>query len=84
VSDWQAVRSKDTVAEMHTIDYGSHTAQYASTFKPGDVVRNTKTLQERVVVSHRADLGLLEFEDSNLVGWSDAQGWVRKADLPAQ
>lgn len=44
--------------------------------KPGDVVRDTRTCQERVVVSFRADMGLIEFEDSHLVGWTNADGWI--------
>lgn len=43
--------------------------------KPGDIVRNVNSTQERVVVSVRVDMGLIEFDDSHLVGWSDASGW---------
>jgi hypothetical protein len=44
--------------------------------QPGDIVRNVKTTEEKVVVSFRADMGLIEFEDSHLYGWTNANGWI--------
>lgn len=44
--------------------------------QPGDVVREVSTARERVVVAFRPDLGLIAFEDSHLIGWSSAQGWI--------
>lgn len=44
--------------------------------KPGDLVRNNSTGEVREVVSFSAFHGRIEFDDSNLVGWQDAQNWV--------
>lgn len=52
--------------------------------KPGDIVRNVQTAQCRVVVSFRPDLGVIEFEDSHLVGWSSAEGWVPTGEVAAE
>lgn len=43
--------------------------------QPGDIVMETKTGRERVVVEYRMDLGLIAFEDSGLYGWSNAHEW---------
>ncbi len=45
-------------------------------FEPGDIVRETSTARERVVVAYRPDLGLLAFEDSHLMGWTSVEGWA--------
>lgn len=53
--------------------------------QPGDVIRNTNTGQERVVVSVMPNAGMIEFDDSHLCGWSDASGWLptgNKAPVP--
>jgi hypothetical protein len=42
----------------------------------GDVVREVATARERVVVSFRSDIGMIEFEDSHLQGWTPAEGWI--------
>ncbi len=44
--------------------------------KPGDILREVSTARERVVVSFRPDLGLIEFDDSALMGWTSMQGWA--------
>ncbi len=44
--------------------------------KAGDIVREVATCRERVVVSFRPDIGMIEFEDSHLMGWTPAEGWI--------
>jgi hypothetical protein len=60
-----------------------HPSQY---IQVGDVVRNVRTNQRKVVHAIRPDMDLIAFEDSHLVGWSSTQGWVptgEKAEQPA-
>lgn len=51
--------------------------------QPGDIVREVATARERVVTGVRADMGLISFDDSELLGWTSVEGWIatgRKAE----
>ena len=59
---------------FHQVDQVSYVNPMA--IQPGDVVRHVQSCQERVVVSVRLDMGLIQFSDSDMVGWSQLDGWI--------